>query len=50
MKTGPMPTVVMTKQNVTDIVNFLDMLLLYASDLPKQVETFKRRKKPAKAT
>ena len=33
-----------------DIVNFLDSLLLYLYDLPKQIEDFRQRKNPAGST
>lgn len=36
-----------TPQDVRDIVNFLDLLLLYLYDLPKQIEDFRQRKNPA---
>jgi hypothetical protein len=35
-----------TPQDSRDIVNFLDLLLMYLYDLPKQIEDFRNRKKP----
>jgi len=35
-----------TPQDSRDIVNFLDLLLSYTYDLPKQIENFRKRKKP----
>jgi hypothetical protein len=37
-----------TLENVKDIVNFLDLLLMYLYDLPKQVEDFRQRNNPPK--
>ena len=34
-------------QDVREVVNFLDFLLLYPYDLPKQIENYRRRKDPA---
>lgn len=36
-----------TPQDSLDIVNFLDLLLAYLYDLPKQIENFRKRKTPA---
>jgi hypothetical protein len=35
-----------TPQDAKDIVNVLDLLLLYLYDLPKQIEDFRQRKNP----
>ena len=35
-----------TPQDARDIVNFLDLLLLYLYDLPKQIADFRQRKNP----
>jgi len=35
-----------TPQDAKDIVNFLDLLLLYLYDLPKQIEDFRQRNNP----
>lgn len=43
---APMPAEV-TPQDARDIVNFLDLLLLYLYDLPKQIENYRQRKNPA---
>ncbi len=32
------------------IVNFLDLLLFYLYDLPKQIETYRQRKNPPTAS
>jgi hypothetical protein len=40
---APMPQAV-TSQDVSDIVNFLDFLLLYLYDLPQQVNMYRQRK------
>ena len=39
-----------TPQDSRDIVNFLDLLLNYLYDLPKQIENYQQRKTPAAAT
>jgi hypothetical protein len=39
-----------TPQDSRDIVNFLDLLLTYLYDLPKQIENFRLRKNPAGST
>jgi hypothetical protein len=39
-----------TPQDSRDIVNFLDLLLMYLYDLPKQIDTFRQRKTPAAAS
>ena len=39
-----------TPQDSRDIVNFMDLLLTNLYDLPKQIESFRQRKKPAGAT
>jgi hypothetical protein len=36
-----------TPQDSRDIVNFLDLLLMYLYDLPKQIENFRQRKNPS---
>lgn len=38
------------KQDARDIVNFLDLLLLYLYDLPKQISNYRRRKDTATTT
>jgi Domain of unknown function (DUF4145) len=43
---APMPAD-MTPQDVRDIVHFLDLLLFYLYDLPKQIENYRLRKNPA---
>jgi hypothetical protein len=43
---APMPDEV-SPQDVRDILNFLDLLLLYLYDLPKQIEDYRQRKSPA---
>jgi Domain of unknown function (DUF4145) len=35
-----------TKEDVRDILNFLDMLLLYLYDLPKRIENYRLRNNP----
>lgn len=40
---APIPEDV-TPQDSRDIVNFLDLLLMYLYDLPKQIENFRQRK------
>jgi Domain of unknown function (DUF4145) len=42
---APVPADV-TSQDVKDIVHFLDLLLLYLYDLPKQIENYRQRKNP----
>jgi hypothetical protein len=42
---APVPVEV-TPQDAKDIVNFLDLLLFYLYDLPKQIETYRQRKNP----
>jgi hypothetical protein len=36
-----------TPQDAKDIVNFLDFLLFYLYDLPKQISDYRKRKNPA---
>jgi hypothetical protein len=43
--TAPIPLEV-TPQDARDIVNFLDLLLFYLYDLPKQIENYRQRKNP----
>jgi hypothetical protein len=37
-------------QDSNDIVHFLDLLLFYLYDLPKQIENYRQRKTPAAAS
>ena len=37
-------------EDAKDILNFLDLILLYLYDLPKQIENYRQRKKPASRT
>jgi hypothetical protein len=46
---APVPADV-TPQDVKDIVGFLDLLLVYLYDLPKQIENYRQRKSPESAT
>jgi hypothetical protein len=39
-----------TPQDSRDIVNFLDLLLTYLYDLPKEIENFRKRNTPAAAS
>ena len=42
---APVPADV-TPQDAKDILNFLDLLLFYLYDLPKQIENYRQRKSP----
>ncbi len=42
---APMPAEA-TPEDANDIVNFLDLLLFYLYDLPKQIENYRKRKNP----
>jgi hypothetical protein len=46
---APVPAEV-TPQDAKDIVNFLDLLLLYLYDLPKQIEDYRQRDQPPAET
>lgn len=45
---APLPNEV-TPEDAKDIVHFLDMLLIYLYDLPKQIEGYRQRNQPATA-